>query len=83
MNTARITPDVKKIPIDSQELGFSIFVINGSKILGINIFGELIDVYFKNDTQFRHTFGKKSREEIRRKIIIKNAIHLRVVRDND
>ena len=86
MNTAKITPDVRNTLISSTELGLSVFVINGAQILGIKTFQDLIDAYERSergDHSFKRVFGKKSREEIRRKIIVKNATHLRVVRDTE
>ena len=90
MNTVRKVDEGQNIPkslrdllINSKELNFSVRVLHGAEQLGIKTFNELIEAYEKDDPRFLRIFGKKSQQEIRQKIIIKNATHLRVVREED
>jgi hypothetical protein len=83
-----IKKDVKEkdnfsdIPVDSGELGFSVKVINGAQILKITTFGQLISASKERNEEFMSVFGKKSRDEIHRKIMVKTATHLSVVRND-
>lgn len=56
-------------PID--EIGFSVRVRNDCKILKVNQLFELVEKFKNKDQEFLEIFGKKSREEIKDKLLMK------------